>query len=723
MLRRYKVIEEIGKGSYGEVVLVRGREDGKKWALKKLNITGVPEEQRTAALREAKLMRQLSHPNLVRFKEEFCEKGNLYIVMQFCQGGDLNQKLRRQKELLPEWQVMEWTVQVALALQYLHEHRILHRDLKTQNIFLLKKRRDGKQHIMLGDLGIARQLTAEAELATTFIGTPYYMSPELFSNAPYNYKSDVWALGCCIYEMATLHQAFNARDMCSLVRCVINGEVPRIPAKYSDALDAAIQQMLSPDADDRPTVHEFLKQGFVRASMQRFLDESLAVASKRSTSVTSTASEASAGGGGEADPLLDSAYATGTSTEPAAASAQPDEACCASSATEDATASHPTPITPTSPAPAAAADTEAVAVVPVAVHAMAASAPVPNTVPERLAPPSIMEPAQSPPRSPPRGRRSRRARGSGILHCASDHNTAAAVASTASPVARSVAGPDHRSPRMAALRASRSHSGGSVTMTPSSACAASRGSDQPRRSASGDARRARESSRRASASVVASPLIAGPVAVNKRAVVPDIQLSDDSSDSDAASDDDSSDSTHGRDSMIDCLSKSLTADHLSMALKQHHLTSPQSGSATAAATLSPVTPAQQAGPAEARSVRVSRTSMPRFVGTPVSELPEAPLGGPLAQWATSLRKRCIKELGEESIYRGVIEIMTSPDPMGDREERLMSCIGPAGRQNRELIALLQQAELCERLLDHLNREVVRPKPPHLDLSLAESGVQ
>jgi NIMA (never in mitosis gene a)-related kinase len=92
--------------------------------------------------------------------------------------------------------------------------------LKTQNIFLTKNK-----IIKVGDLGIARVLKSNNDMATTIIGTPYYMSPELFTNKPYNSKSDVWALGCCVYEMTTLRHAFNAKDMTSLVLKITRGKV------------------------------------------------------------------------------------------------------------------------------------------------------------------------------------------------------------------------------------------------------------------------------------------------------------------------------------------------------------------------------------------------------------------------------------------------------------------------------------------------------------------
>ncbi|PNJ32571.1 NEK4 isoform 5, partial [Pongo abelii] len=151
--------------------------------------------------------------------------------------------------------------------QYLHEKHILHRDLKTQNVFLTRT-----NIIKVGDLGIARVLENHCDMASTLIGTPYYMSPELFSNKPYNYKSDVWALGCCVYEMATLKHAFNAKDMNSLVYRIIEGKLPPMPRDYSPELAELIRTMLSKRPEERPSVRSILRQPYIKRQISFFLE-------------------------------------------------------------------------------------------------------------------------------------------------------------------------------------------------------------------------------------------------------------------------------------------------------------------------------------------------------------------------------------------------------------------------------------------------------------------
>nr|XP_028574633.1 serine/threonine-protein kinase Nek4 isoform X1 [Podarcis muralis] len=301
----YAFVRAVGKGSYGEVSLVRHRQDNKQYVIKRLNLKHASSRERKSAEQEAQLLSQLKHPNIVTYRESWeGEDGLLYIVMGFCEGGDLYHKLKEQKgKLLPESQVVEWFVQIAMALQYLHERHILHRDLKTQNVFLTRS-----NIIKVGDLGIARVLENQYDMASTLIGTPYYMSPELFSNKPYNYKSDVWALGCCAYEMATLKHAFNAKDMNSLVYRIIEGKcripgisssttciLPPMPKDYSMHLKELIRTMLSKKPEERPSVRSILRQPYIKHQISLFLEATKAKTAKNHKKMSEVKPQSSSG--------------------------------------------------------------------------------------------------------------------------------------------------------------------------------------------------------------------------------------------------------------------------------------------------------------------------------------------------------------------------------------------------------------------------------------------
>ena len=128
--------------------------------------------------------------------------GELIIIMEYCEEGDLDFHIKQQKKLkkpFPEKVICNWFIQMAMAINYIHKKKILHRDIKCQNIFLTSN-----GTLKLGDFGISKVLQNTLERAATVVGTPYYMSPEMYENRPYTHKSDIWALGCILYELCTL---------------------------------------------------------------------------------------------------------------------------------------------------------------------------------------------------------------------------------------------------------------------------------------------------------------------------------------------------------------------------------------------------------------------------------------------------------------------------------------------------------------------------------------
>lgn len=159
-------------------------------------------KEKEFSLSEANMMKDLKHANIVQYIESFIEKDVLIIIMEYCEEGDLGFHVKRRqqkKELIPEKIILNWFLQIALALDYIHSKKILHRDIKSSNIFLTSN-----GTVKIGDFGISKVLEGTQEAANTVVGTPYYMSPEVCENKPYTYKSDVWALGCVLYELCTL---------------------------------------------------------------------------------------------------------------------------------------------------------------------------------------------------------------------------------------------------------------------------------------------------------------------------------------------------------------------------------------------------------------------------------------------------------------------------------------------------------------------------------------
>uniref|UniRef100_A0A673H5D3 non-specific serine/threonine protein kinase n=1 Tax=Sinocyclocheilus rhinocerous TaxID=307959 RepID=A0A673H5D3_9TELE len=264
---KYERLKKIGEGSFGKAILVKSRTDGRQYVIKEIGISRMSNKERQESRKEVAVLANMSHPNIVQYKESFEESGCLYIVMDYCEGGDLFKKINNQRgTLFSEEQILDWFVQICLALKHVHDRKILHRDIKSQNIFLTK---DGT--IQLGDFGIARVLNSTVELARTCIGTPYYLSPEICENKPYNNKSDIWALGCVLYEMCTLKHAFEAGNMKNLVLKIIRGSYPPVSVHYSQDLRSLLAQLFKRNPRERPSVSAILDKPFLACRIHKFL--------------------------------------------------------------------------------------------------------------------------------------------------------------------------------------------------------------------------------------------------------------------------------------------------------------------------------------------------------------------------------------------------------------------------------------------------------------------
>ncbi|ERE72671.1 serine/threonine-protein kinase Nek2-like protein [Cricetulus griseus] len=208
------------------------------------------EAEKQMLVSEVNLLRELKHPNIVRYYDRIIDRTNttLYIVMEYCEGGDLASvitKGTKDRQYLEEEFVLRVMTQLTLALKECHRrsdggHTVLHRDLKPANVFL-----DSKHNVKLGDFGLARILNHDSSFAKTFVGTPYYMSPEQMSRLSYNEKSDIWSLGCLLYELCALMPPFTAFNQKELAGKIREGRFRRIPYRYSDGLNDIITRMLN----------------------------------------------------------------------------------------------------------------------------------------------------------------------------------------------------------------------------------------------------------------------------------------------------------------------------------------------------------------------------------------------------------------------------------------------------------------------------------------------
>eukprot|EP00993_Chasmostoma_nieuportense_P003238 NODE_396_length_2301_cov_27.009200_g367_i0.p1 GENE.NODE_396_length_2301_cov_27.009200_g367_i0~~NODE_396_length_2301_cov_27.009200_g367_i0.p1 ORF type:complete len:721 (-),score=168.90 NODE_396_length_2301_cov_27.009200_g367_i0:79-2241(-) len=257
----YRPVKLIGRGSYGHATLAEGP-DGKPWVVKSINLAALSECERALVDREIPVLKQLTHPNITLYQDSFTHMDTLHIVMEYADSGSLQgllDGLRQRGATLNEEKVYHYFCQLLSALNHLHGVKVLHRDLAPKNVFLTQN----KSVVKLGDFGISTFLNATGAMVATQCGTPHYYSPELCMSRPYNSKSDIWALGCVLYQLMTCRPPFEAPSMPALMARICAGEYRPVPSHFSSELRNLLGSMLNV-ASKRPNAAQLLAMPCVR---------------------------------------------------------------------------------------------------------------------------------------------------------------------------------------------------------------------------------------------------------------------------------------------------------------------------------------------------------------------------------------------------------------------------------------------------------------------------
>ena len=244
-MKNFELISKLGEGSYSTVYKVRRKADLKMYALKKVKLKNLSEKEKQNALNEIRILASIKSDHIISYKEAFIDEKekSLCLVMEFANKGDLFQKITYYKQMQKSFDEIEiWNmfIQILKGLKCLHDLKILHRDLKSANIFLFNN-----NLAKIGDLNVSK--VTKTGIGNTQTGTPFYASPEVWNDESYTSKSDIWSLGCVIYEMITFNPPFKAESMDGLYHKIMKGKYQKIPDKYSKDLSEILKLLLKVD--------------------------------------------------------------------------------------------------------------------------------------------------------------------------------------------------------------------------------------------------------------------------------------------------------------------------------------------------------------------------------------------------------------------------------------------------------------------------------------------
>lgn len=255
-MEKYEKIKTIGSGTFGEVCLYREKKTNDFYAIKKSKIEGRSASEIKCLKSEPLIQMKINSPFVVKLKEYFEQESNIFLVLQYCPNGTLKDFITKTQSVFDEGFIWEIFLKVALGLGAFHKQRIIHRDIKAENIFMFEKTEP-----KIGDLGLSRQLSPES-LANTVAGTPLYFPPEILSGRSYDEKFDIWSLGCTLYELCCCKKPFSS------ISDIISGKRNPLSQIYSQGLRNLVDEMLQVDPTKRPSIFDIFKKEEIQRKLE-----------------------------------------------------------------------------------------------------------------------------------------------------------------------------------------------------------------------------------------------------------------------------------------------------------------------------------------------------------------------------------------------------------------------------------------------------------------------
>ena len=250
---KFEIIKGLGHGGNGRVYQVSNKKDNKYYAIKRIPIDNLTEDEINIIENEAPILSTIDDVHITKYYGSYKDKEYFNILMEYCEGSDLKKLIieyKNKNELISEEIIYPIILDICLGIKEIHKKNIIHRDLKPENLFITKENK-----VKIGDFGICKQLDSNNEYANTNVGTKKYMAPEVIKGESYNKKVDIWAFGCIIYELFTLKVCFESKCLYGYVDNIINKPHGKINMeKYNSKWQELIDLLLRKNYHERPDI-------------------------------------------------------------------------------------------------------------------------------------------------------------------------------------------------------------------------------------------------------------------------------------------------------------------------------------------------------------------------------------------------------------------------------------------------------------------------------------
>ncbi|CAD8162029.1 unnamed protein product [Paramecium octaurelia] len=257
----FELLELIGEGAYATVYKGRHKEDGQIVAIKIIPMV----DEVDNLVQEIKILKDCQHPNIVSFLGSYYKESNLWLIMEYCEAGSVLGLIEVMERGLTQEEISAIMYSTLLGIEYLHSNKKIHRDIKAGNILL-----DHKGQVKLADFGVAAQLTYSCADKGTFIGTPFWMSPEVISKSRYNQLTDIWSLGVTAIELAEGAPPYSHIHPVRAMFAIKNNPPIGLtkPELWSKEFNQFVKACLKVEVNERPTAQQLLQYTFIKQGKQ-----------------------------------------------------------------------------------------------------------------------------------------------------------------------------------------------------------------------------------------------------------------------------------------------------------------------------------------------------------------------------------------------------------------------------------------------------------------------